>query len=114
MDSRGPYGLASEVAIMEAPTMPDPGDRWLTRETIDRVIESMSARDLVDAMDTYDPKSQSTQYAMAAFDSAAARDPFVRPAPASAHVRMADFAYLASAIGEAVNIESPPSDGQEG
>lgn len=99
----------SEVVTMEAPQ-----EQWLSRETIDRVIDAMSARDLVDAMDIYDPKEKSTQYAMAAFDSAAAREGVSNGTAASAHVRMADFAYLASAIGEAVNIESPLSERQEG
>ena len=98
---------------MDAPTTPDSVD-WISRDQIDRVIESMSARDLVDAMDQYDPKEKSTQYAMAAFDSAAERVGLTNGSPGSAHVRMADFAYLASAIGEAVNIESPLSEGQEG
>lgn len=95
---------------MDAPA----SEGWLSREQIDAVIEGMSAADLVAAMGLFDSQKQSTQWAMAAFDLAAARQEASNGTAASEHVRLADFAYLAQAVGEAINIEAPLSEGQEG
>jgi hypothetical protein len=85
---------------------------WLTREQIDQVIEGMSASDLITAMGDGE-KLKGPQMAGAAFDSAAARLGLSNGTPATQHVRMADFAYMAGEITKAVNIESPLSPGQE-
>lgn len=87
---------------------------WLTREQIDRVIESMSAADLVSAMEKFDAQKQATQWAMAAFDSAGLRLGMSNGSPTSEHVRMQDFSYLAGKVSEVVNVENPLSEGQEG
>ena len=79
---------------------------WLTREQIDEVVANLSAADLIEG--TSGGKKDS-QVAGAAFDSAAKRLELSNGTPATEHVRAADFAYLANAIGEAINIDSPLS-----
>lgn len=85
---------------------------WLTREQIDQVIDGMSAGDLITAMGDGE-KLQGPAMAGAAFDSAAARLGISNGTPATDHVRMADFAYMAGEITKAVNVDSPLSGGQE-
>lgn len=88
-------------------------DQWLTREQIDSVIESMSASDLIDALG--DGKTvQGPKMAGDAFNAAAARLGFSNGTPATEHVRVGDFSYLAGRIGEVVNSDSPLSEGQDG
>lgn len=92
------------------------GQDWLTREQVDTVIAAMSAADLIaamgDATDTGNVKGP--KMAGDAFDSAANRLGLSNGTPATAHVRMQDFQYLAQKISEAINIESPTSEGPEG
>lgn len=83
---------------------------WLTREQIDQVIEQMSAGDLIKSMES---GSEGVGMPIRAFDSAAARLGISNGKPASDSVRMQDFKYLADAIGEAVNIDSPLSERQQ-
>lgn len=85
--------------------------QWLSREQIDQVIAGMSAADLIAAMGDGE-KLQGPAMAGQAFDSAAARLGVSNGTPATQHIRMADFAYMAGAITKAVNIESPLSEGQ--
>lgn len=89
--------------------------QWLTREQVDQVIDAMSAADLIVAMgDTTDTgQVKGPKMAGDAFDSAAARIGLSNGTPATAHVRMSDFQYLATRISQAVNIESPTSKGPE-
>lgn len=97
---------------MEAPQ--SNGDTpWLTREQIDQVIEKMSAADLIAGMGDGDT-IKGPKMAGDAFNAAAARTGVSNGSPATEHVRMGDFAYMAKAITKAVNIESPLSEGQEG
>lgn len=84
---------------------------WLTREQIDSVIAGMSAADLVGAMG--DADKAGPKMPVKAFDLAAERMGMSNGTAASSMVRLADFKYMAKAIGEAVNIESPLSEGQE-
>lgn len=93
---------------MDAPTSED----WLTREQIDKIIEGMSAGDLVKALGQY--PDGSVQMPIAAFDLAAERMGLSNGSPASDHIRMSEFKYLGEAIGEAVNVDSPLSEGQGG
>lgn len=84
-------------------------EQWLTREQIDQVIAAMSAADLIAAIGDGE-KIQGAAMAGKAFDAAAARLGISNGTPATTHVSMADFGYLANAIGEAVNVDSPLSD----
>ena len=81
---------------------------WLTREQIDSVLDGLSAADLILA--TGDGSRQGAAVAGAAFDSAAARMGVSNGTPASQHVRAADFTYLATKMGEVINVDSPLSD----
>lgn len=85
---------------------------WLTREQIDQVIEGMSASDLITAMGDGEG-IKGPLMAGQAFDSAAARLGVSNGTPATQHVRMADFAYMANAITKAVDVDNPLSEGQE-
>lgn len=89
---------------------------WLTREQIDAVIAGMSAADLIDAMGD-EERIKGTRMMGAAFDSAAARlglpEDKDNGSSASHHIALADFQYMAQALGRAVNIESPLSERQE-
>ena len=93
--------------------MDSPKTEWLSREQIDSVIDGMSAADLIDALGDGE-KVNGSKMAGDAFNAAAARLGMSNGTPATEHVSMKDFAYLAAAIGEAVNTESPLSEGQEG
>ena len=95
----------------EVHTMDAPKDDWLTREQIDSVIESMSAGDLVKALSEHGDGN--AQMPVAAFDAAAARTGVSNGSAASDHVRASDLRYLGERIGEAVNVDSPLSKGQE-
>lgn len=86
--------------------------RWLTRPEIDQVIAGMSAADLIDAMGD-EERIKGTKMMGAAFDSAAARLGLSNGSPASQHIALADFQYMAEALGKAVNVESPLSEGQK-
>jgi hypothetical protein len=84
--------------------------KWLTRAEIDAVLEGLSAGDLVEAMDGV--TDQTAKMPVRAFDLAAARQGLTgKGEKASTRVRATDFRYLAAAIGEAVNVESPLSEG---
>lgn len=80
---------------------------WLTREQIDQVVGSLSAADLIEA--TADGRKDAA-VAGAAFDAAAARLGLSNGTPATQHVHAYDFQYLATAIGEAINVDSPLSE----
>jgi len=84
---------------------------WLTREQIDQVIENLAAADLIDA--SGDGKT-SAQVAAAAFDSAAKRMNLSNGTRATEHLKLADLSYMADALGEAVNIDSPKSEESSG
>lgn len=96
---------------MDAPQEPTPAE-WLTREQIDQVISGMAAADLLEAMG--DGESiKGPKMAADAFNAAAARLGMSNGTPATQHVRMSDLKYMAEAITQAVNIDSPLSEGQE-
>ncbi len=99
---------------MDSPTPSEatPAGTRLSRPEIDSVIESMSAADLVDAMAKYPTEAESLQMAILAFDTAAERAGLSNGTPASQHVRMADLKYLGEQIKEAINVDSPLSEGQ--
>ena len=80
---------------------------WLTREQIDEVIAGLSAADLIEGTSN---GRKDAAVAGAAFDSAAARLGISNGTPATQHVRAADFQYLASQLGEAINVDSPLSE----
>ena len=80
---------------------------WLTKEQIDEVIANLSAADLIEGTGN---GRKDAAVAGAAFDSAAARMGISNGTPATQHVRASDFAYLADALGEAVNVDSPLSE----
>ena len=102
-------GEVSQLTTMDAPSA-EP-KRWLSREVIDRVIDGMAAADLIGAMG--DGESiKGPKMAGDAFNNAAARLGISNGTPATEHVRMSDFAYLAEKIGGAVNTESPLSSEQ--
>lgn len=86
---------------------------FLTREEIDQVIAGMSASDLIEAMGEDETRVKGTKMMGAAFDSAAARLGLSNGSPATQHVKLQDFKYLAETLGKAVNIESPLSEGQQ-
>ena len=79
---------------------------WLTREQIDEVVANLSAADLIEGTSN---GRKDSQVAGAAFNSAAARMGVSNGTSGTEHIRAADFAYLANAIGEAINIDSPLS-----
>ena len=79
---------------------------WLTREQIDSVLTELSADDLVQAYPA-DPENP-LKLPMAVFTNAAARHGIDN---AIQRVRLADLNYLAGKIGEAVNVDSPLSEG---
>lgn len=81
---------------------------WLTREQIDQVIEGLSAADLIEA--TGDGRKDAA-VAGAAFDSAAARMGVSNGTPATQHVKASDFSYMATQLGEAINVDGPLSEG---
>lgn len=93
-------------------TAPKTETEWLTKEQIDAVIESMSASDLIDAMGDGVKTQSSAKMAGIAFDAAAARMGLSNGTPATQHVRMVDFPYMAGKIGASVNIENPTSEEQ--
>lgn len=86
---------------------------WLTRQDIDQILDSMSADALIEGME--DGKAKGASLMRNAFNVAAStagyesngRTPFQR-------VRVTDLKYVSERIGEAVNIESPLSEGTEG
>lgn len=85
---------------------------WLTREDIDRVLDALSADDLIEAADV--AGGQGARTAAAAFNSAADRVLGKEEHRWTTRVRASDFRYLATAIGEAVNIDSPLSESTSG
>jgi len=101
----------SEVVTMDAPNKPEDLRLWLSRKQIDDVIAAMSAGDLIAALAIY--PGDSVQMPIAAFDKAAERAGLSNGTPASDHVRMSDLKYLGNVLREAVNVESPLSEGQE-
>lgn len=101
-------GEVSTLTTMDAPQKSD----RLTREQIDAVIEAMSADDVITAMGDGET-IKGAKMAGDAFNSAAARIGMSNGTPATQHVSLRDFKYLADAIGKAVNVENPLSEGQE-
>ena len=81
---------------------------WLTKDQIDEVIAGLSAADLIEGTAN---GRKDAQVAGAAFDSAAARLGLSNGSPATAHIRAADFGYMAEKLGEAINVDSPKSQG---
>lgn len=89
--------------------MTDVVEGWLTREQIEQILEGMSADDLIEALD----QPSDTKKATDAFNAAAKRLGFVNGSRATEHLRVTDFRYLASRMGEVINLESPLSEGTE-
>lgn len=85
---------------------------WLTREQIDQVLEHISAADLIEAVG--DGTRSGSKVAGLAFDSAAARLELSNGSPATEHVQAADFVYMATQLGEAINVDSPLSEKTSG
>lgn len=82
---------------------------WLTRQQIDQVLEQLSADDLIEASDLGAGKP--AKVGGLAFHLAATRvlGPLPEPERWTARVRAADFKYLSTTMGDAVNIGSPLS-----
>ena len=83
---------------------------WLTREQIDGVIQQLSADDLIES-GVGDPGTSGTKAVRNAFNLAAERAGIPE---AAKRIRIQDFRYWSEAMGGAVNIDSPLSEGTEG
>ncbi len=83
----------------------------LTKAQLDKVIEAMSASDLITAMsDTED----GGMISMRAFNSAAERIGLVEKGQkATDRVSIQDTGYLIKTVGTAVKMDSPLSEGQK-
>jgi hypothetical protein len=83
---------------------------WLTREDIDRVLDTLSADDLIEATDAGAGKG--ARIAGLAFHQAAVRvlGPLPDGEKYTQRVRAGDFQYLANRISGEVNIDSPLSE----
>lgn len=86
----------------------------LTRAELDLIIEGMTARDIFAAAPSGDDASKikGTDTAGIAFEKAAERQGY--GAEALDKVGAGDAIYLATAIGEALNMGSPKADDTEG
>lgn len=85
---------------------------FLTRQQIDQVIGGLSAGDLIEAMGDSDT-IKGTRMIGIAFDSAAARLGISNGVSGTHLVSVSDFKYMAEKLRDAVNIDSPLSEGQE-
>ena len=86
--------------------------QWLTRADIDRVLETLSADDLIEATD--EGKGKGARIAGLAFHHAAVRVLGPSEEPYTKRVKASDFAYLAAEIGGQMNVDSPLSPGGSG
>lgn len=79
---------------------------WMTRQDIDRILDHLSADDLIEAM--VPGEAASAAMPMRAFNRAALRlGAATEDAPASSRVKASDFQYLVKSIGEVINVDSP-------
>jgi hypothetical protein len=86
---------------------------WLTRQDVDRILEHLSADDLIEAM--VPGEEQSAKMPIRAFNRAAARiGAGTDEDKASQRIRPGDLKYLIERIGEVVNIDSPLSESTGG
>ena len=91
-------------------TAPSHDQDWLQRADIDSVLESLSADDLIEAMQP--GEEQSARMPVRAFNLAATRTGIsANGDKASQRIRPGDLKYLIERIGEVVNIDSPLSEG---
>lgn len=81
---------------------------WLSREDIDRVLDTLSADDLIEATDAGAGKG--AKIAGLAFHQAAVRVLGPYEGRYTERVKAADFSYLANRISGEVNIDSPLSE----
>jgi hypothetical protein len=85
---------------------------WLTRPDVDRILEHLSADDLIEAM--VPGEEAGAKMPMRAFNRAALRLGVGTDAePATQRVRPGDLKYLMERIGEVINIDSPLSGSTE-
>lgn len=76
---------------------------WISREDIDRIIDGLSADDIIEAVG--EGRTASAKVAGAAFNHSAERLGFGEKA--TTRVSLQDFQYMANRIGEVVNLDSP-------
>jgi len=82
---------------------------WLTRQDVDRILDHLSADDLIEAM--IPGEEQSAKMPMRSFNRAALRlGVGTDSEPATQRVRPGDLKYLMERIGEVINIDSPLSE----
>lgn len=81
--------------------------QWLTREDIDRVIDNLSADDLIESGLAGADAADAVAAGAKAFNAAAARIGLSNGSNATAHMRASDLQYFASALKGAVDIDSP-------
>ncbi len=92
-------------------------DEWLSREDIDRVVDSLSGADLIEGLADGANKTDA-KISTVAFDTAAARlqrqdgTKFSNGTPASQHVRASDYRYLTKRVSEVISADSPLPEGQ--
>jgi len=86
---------------------------WLTRQDVDRILDHLSADDLIEAM--VPGEEQSARMPIRAFNRAALRlGVGTEEEKASQRIRPGDLQYLITRIGEVVNIDSPLSESTVG
>jgi hypothetical protein len=82
---------------------------WLTRQDVDRILDHLSADDLIEAM--VPGEEAGAKMPMRAFNRAALRlGVGTDTEPATQRVRPGDLKYLMERIGEVINIDSPLSE----
>jgi hypothetical protein len=80
---------------------------WLTRTDIDRILDTLSADDLMQALASDQADNLKV---LQAFNRAAERmGAGTEAEPATTRVKAQDLTYLATRIGEVINVDSPLS-----
>jgi hypothetical protein len=83
-------------------------NQWLTREQIDRVIEGLSADDLIESgMAGETDQTKAIGAAARAFNAAAARLGISNGTTATAVMRATDLRYFAEALKAYMDIDAP-------
>lgn len=88
--------------------------QWLSRGDIDRVIDNLSADDLIESGLAGADAADAVAAGAKAFNAAAARIGLSNGSNATAHMRASDLQYFANALKGAVDIDSPkPEDSED-
>jgi len=91
---------------MDAPVRTGHDVDWLSREDIDRVIDSLSGADLIEGLADGANKTDA-KISTVAFDTAAARLKVSNGSPASQHVKARDHRYMVNKIKGVLTEDSP-------